>query len=64
MTEKELNDKIEKLISESNESPCIDCLEKARANYAICIQNANGDPAKEKICLDNLNSAIKKCPCN
>jgi hypothetical protein len=49
-------------VKESNETPCMKCLQAAQAAHIMCLANAK-TPAEKAACNNALSAAIKACPC-
>lgn len=55
-------DDLLRAIKESNETPCMKCLQAAQAAHIVCLANAKTEAEKAE-CNKALSRAIKACPC-
>jgi hypothetical protein len=49
-------------VKESNETPCMQCLQAAQAKHVVCFANAK-TPQEKEACNKALSNDIKACPC-
>lgn len=60
--EKISQEELLRAVQESNETPCMKCLQAAQAEHIVCLANAK-TPEEKAECNKALSRAIKACPC-